>query len=157
MTRPRTLPVALAAVLAAALLWSLLAAAPAQAGTLTTCDRWVRGSWSVSACVVLVRAPHGSTEKWSAEGRISSNSSKTHMRLSALHLRANGGTVTLAPTVVGYRSLATYTSPVWFPPRAGIAMSAHLGFRWVWPDGKCFPSCDPKVQEPLYTDIAFTH
>jgi hypothetical protein len=48
MTRSKRLPVALATVLAAALLWPMLVPAPAQAGTLTNCDRFERGSWSVS-------------------------------------------------------------------------------------------------------------
>jgi hypothetical protein len=156
MTRSKRLPVTLATVLAAALLWPMLVPAPAQAGTLTNCDRFERGSWSVSVCVVLIRDGLGPSEKWLAEGRISSNSTKTHMRLSALHLRANAGTVTRAPTVDGYRSLATYTNPVWQPPRGGILMDALLGFRWVWPDGKCDPSCDTSVQRHLLSDISYT-
>jgi hypothetical protein len=154
--RSRRMAVALATVLAAALVWPMLSPAPAQAGILTTCDRYERGPWSVSVCVVLIRDGQGPSEKWSAEGRISSNSPKTNMRLSALHLRADGTTVTRALTAVGHGSVATYTSPVWFPPRAGILMDALLGFRWVWPDAVCYPSCDPSKQANLLSEVAYT-
>jgi hypothetical protein len=149
------MPMILATALAVVLLWLILSPVPAQAGTLTSCTpTYERGSWVVNVCVVLIR--NDADDSWLAEGRISSNSNKTHMRLSALHLRANGQTVTTAQTDDGYIRVIIQTVPRWFSPRAGIEMQAFLGYRWVWPDGACYPSCNPREQKTLPSKVAYT-